>query len=135
LTANYPNRVGATRHYMITAAYLLDCLDDLGQVQTVEWRGIACKALGSPVTAGIARIDAVLAGWGYAAATRQTSRSVTARALLHCRSPFLEHITSEALEEIRALADFSERRRGTVAPLARALVELGIVAQPLCIDY
>jgi integrase len=135
LTANYPNRVGATRHYMIAAAYLLDCLDDPGQVETVEWRGIAIKALGSSVVASIARIDAVLAGWGYAASTRQSTRSVTARALQHCRSPFLEHITSATLEEIRALPDFSERRRGTVAPLSRALVELGIVAQPVAIDY
>ncbi len=133
LTANQPTTPGATRHYMISAAYLLGCLDDLGAIRTVEWRGIASKALGSPVVASLERIDAVLAGWGYAAATRRTTRSVTARALLQCRSPLLEHLTSEALEELRALPDFSKRQRGTVAPLARALVELGLLPPPLAI--
>ncbi len=135
LTANYPNRVGATRHYLIAAAYLLDGLTDLGAIDTVEWQGVARKALGSPVATSIARVETVLAGWGYAADTRRNTRSVTARALLHCRSPFLEHITETALAELRALPDFSTRRRGTVAPLSRALVELGVLAAPVAIDY
>jgi integrase len=131
LTANRPTTVGATRHYMIAAAYLLGCLPDLGQIPQVEWRGIASKALGSAATTSIERIDAVLARWGYSVATRRTSRSVTARALLQCRSPLLEQITSTVLEELHALPEFSKQRRGVLAPLARALVELGVLPRSL----
>jgi hypothetical protein len=37
----------------------------------------------------------------------------------------LEQLTVDVLEELRALPEFSKRRRGVLAPLARALVELG----------
>ena len=90
LTANRPNSAGATRHYMIAAAYILGCLTDLSVAVQVEWRGVARKVFGrSRVDAQIAAIDGVVAGWRFAPDTRRALRGVTARAmLLHgCAAP------------------------------------------------
>lgn len=128
LTANRSNAAGATRHYMIAAAYLLGCLPDISAVHAVEWSGVAWKVFGRAAVMGsIERIEAVLAEWGYADSTARSLRGVTAKALLVRGSPCLETITDAFLSELKERSDFCRTRSGLIFLLSRALRELGIV--------
>lgn len=132
LTANQPNRAGATRQYMIAAAYVLGCLPDLSVVVNTGWLGVACKVFGREVVEeGVARVDTLLDGWRYGRDTRRSLRSVTARAMLAHRSPRLEDMCLERLDELRYEPDIHNRRGGDVWCLSRALADLGIVDGPL----
>lgn len=132
LTANRPNTAGATRHYMVAAAYLLGCLDDLSIVVNIEWRGIAGKVFGEErVDAQIQTVERVVRGWGFAWPTIRTLRGVTARAMLAHGSPDLSDISAEALERLRREPDISHRRKGLVYCLSKALAQLGVLDAPL----
>jgi integrase len=132
LTANHPTTAGATRHYMIAAGYLLGCLPDLSVVTNVEWHGVARKVFGRAVVdAGVGRVDAIVAGWGYTPTTRRSLRSVTARAMLASGGPELAGITRDRLLRLRRAPDIHHRRYGLVACLSRALTELGLIAEPV----
>ncbi|MDQ2961013.1 MAG: tyrosine-type recombinase/integrase, partial [Candidatus Dormibacteraeota bacterium] len=132
LTANQPNQAGATRHYMIAAAYVLGCLPDLSVIVNTGWLGVAQKAFDrEAVDDGVARVEAVVQGWRYGRDTRRGLRNVTARAMLAHRSAHLEDMRLTRLEELRYEADLHERRKGLVWCLSRALADLGILDGPL----
>ncbi len=132
LTGNQPNRAGATRHYMIAAAYVLGCLPDLSVVVNTEWLGVARKVFDREIVEeGVARVEALLQGWRYGGDTRRSLRNVTARAMLAHGSPRLQDMRLERLDELRYEPDIHQRRRGDVWCLSRALADLGIVDGPL----
>jgi integrase len=132
LTANHPNKAGATRHYMIAAAYVLGCLVDRAAIVNVEWHGIARKVFGQRIVdEQIGRIDLVVDGWGYTFGTRRALRGVTARAMLNYGSTDLSGMTLDALDSLRREHDISTRRKGLVSCLSRALVQLGVLATAL----
>jgi hypothetical protein len=125
---NRSNKAGATRHYMIAAAYLLGCLPDIRAVNGVDWSGVAWKVFGRAAVRGsFDRIEAVLAEWGYARSTARYLRGVTAKTMLVRGSPRLEAITDAFLVELKGRSDFCRTRSGLLLLLSRALRELGIV--------
>jgi integrase len=117
---------------MIAAAYLLGCLPDVTILTEVCWLGVAQKVFGAAtVDASVERVLATLGGWGYGAHHLRDLQGVLGAVIMVRRSPHLEALTADFLDEMRRHPGFSKRRRSLVYLLGRALAHLGILGQPL----
>ncbi len=130
--AAYPgSRGGSVRHCAIAIAYLLRCfdaLDDLGRYRRFV---LASTVFGRDrVAAALARLDGVLAGWGYVPADEGSAFArVLSGALLAQGTPRLEELSAAVLDHLVAGAS---REDHTMAQrLRRGLAALGIVAPPV----
>lgn len=119
------------RQYMIAAAYLLDCPLDLWALGDFKREALARKIFGhKAVEVAISAVLGVLHGWGYSATGATAHAATLCELLLLNRSPRLQELTSEYLEEFRRRVD-SKERRARVYDVGRALAALGILASPL----
>jgi hypothetical protein len=86
------------------------------------------------VDPALARVRQALGAWGYTLQTPAQSslRLALCEVFLTIKSPRLEDITLEALTTLRqAIASSHATLRGSLRQLSRALVGLGILAEPL----
>jgi Phage integrase family len=86
------------------------------------------------VDPALARVHQALAAWGYTLQTPAQSslRLALCEVFLTIKSPRLEDITLEALATLRqTIASSHASLRGSLRQLSRALVGLGILAEPL----
>jgi integrase len=129
--AAYPSsRGGSVRHCAIALAYLLRCfdaLDDLGRYRRFVLAG---KVFGqAQVAASLARLDGVLAGWGYASAdTGSAFARILSWALLAQGSPHLEDLSPTVLAALPPGASHEDQTM--VHRLRRGLAALGIGTPP-----
>jgi Phage integrase family len=97
--------------------------------------GLAYRIFGQQeVDIGLARVREALRAWGYTLQTPAQSglRLALCETFLTIKSPRLEDITIEALADLRqAIASSHSSLRGALMRLSRALVGLGILAEPL----
>jgi integrase len=129
--AAYPgSRGGSVRHCAIAIAYLLRCfdaLDDLGRYRRFVLAG---KVFGrDQVSAALARLDGVLAGWGYPSADAGSAFArVLSGALLAQGSPCLEDLSPAVLAALPAGGSHEDQ---TLAHrLRRGLAALGLGEPP-----
>jgi len=129
--AAYPSsRGGSVRHCAMALAYLLRCfdaLDDLGRYRRFVLAG---KVFGqTQVAASLARLDGVLAGWGYASADAGSAFArILSWALLAQGSPHLEDLSPAVLAALPLGASHEDQTM--MHRLRRGLAALGIGAPP-----
>ncbi|MDT5155827.1 MAG: hypothetical protein QOH51_184 [Acidobacteriota bacterium] len=121
---------GNCRQYVVAAAYLLCGFTALHAIGTFFQYRLALKVFGrEAVDAALRRMREELRGVGYGSRGKSYVANALYWALLLNRSPRLEDLTAEALEEVR--------RRGTpyvkrgVSMISRSLLRMGIIARPL----
>lgn len=128
LKENKPPTDAGARQYMIAAAYLLDCPTELRALGDFKRECLASKVFGQQaVNAAVSAVIDVLQGWGYSAATAHTA--TVCELLLFNRSPYLQDLTSDYLEESRCSASIA--RRACIYAVGRALAALGVLPGPL----
>ena len=118
------------RQHMIAVAYLLGCFRQLRLLGNYDRASLARKVFGpTAVVAAVQPVEALLSGWGYAAAGNTDLASVVCEALLLNHSPDLRDLTAERLEEFRH--ECPKGRRAMFRQLSRALAVLGYIDRPL----
>jgi integrase len=128
LKENGPPTDSGARQYMIAAAYLLDCPVSLRDLGDFKRECLASKVFGQQaVNAAISAVNDVLRGWGYAATTSHTA--TVCELLLFNRSPYLQDLTPDYLDESRY--GVSIARRACIYAVGRALAAMGIINDPL----
>jgi integrase len=121
---------GDVRQYMLAAAYLLGCFTDVLGPGDLRPLSLAQKVFGRQlVEQAVHAVGDTVAGWGYAPEGRRWLTTTLCEALLLNRSPFLEDLTAERLEQFRQ--GRSKARHSCLSRLSRALVALGVLAEPL----
>lgn len=121
---------GNCRQYAVAAAYLLCGFTALHAIGTFFQYRLAIKVFGrEAVDAAMRRVREELRGVGYGSRGKSYVANALYWALLLNRSPRLEDLTAEVLEEVR--------RRGTpyvgrgVSMISRSLLRMGIITRPL----
>jgi integrase len=121
---------GNCRQYLIAASYLLCGFTGLHAIGTFFQYRLAIKVFGrEAVDTAMRRVREELRGIGYGSRAKSYVPNALYWALLLNRSPRLEDITVELLEEVR--------RRGTlyvkrgVGTISHSLLRMGIIARPL----
>jgi hypothetical protein len=121
----------SARSYAIGLAYLLG-FSDLNLLGNVGRGAVARKVFGrARVDEAVSQVTSVLHGWG------QRSPQVTARtaslvchALLLNRSPLLQDLSVEVLQDLRANMTIPYSLRQNIHSLHRALAALGFTSPP-----
>lgn len=121
---------GNCRQYVIAAGYLMCGFTSLHAIGTFFQYRLAIKVFGrEAVDTAMRRVRDELRGIGYGSRAKNYVPNALYWALLLNRSPRLEDITVELLEEVR--------RRGTlyvkrgVGTISHSLLRMGIIARPL----
>ena len=130
----YPDRADQTvRQQLVAIAYLIGPLTDLSStlLRSVSPVALARRLLGpGTLEAALRRVLPVVESWGYASIhQREDLTAALAEALLTNRSPHLEDLTGEVLDQL------GRRTRGhlrhSLGRLSRALEHLGLVHEAL----
>ena len=123
------------RAALLAVAILLQRPISVARLGRFDRVGLAYRIFGrQDVDTALARVHQALATWGYTLQTPAQSslRLALCETFLTIRSPRLEDITIEALAELRhAIASSHSSLRGSLRQLSRALVGLGLLAEPL----
>jgi integrase len=115
---------------MLAAAYLLGCFADVLAPGDLRPVSLAQKVFGRLlVEQAVRAVGDTVAGWGYAPQGRRWLTTALCEALLLNHSPYLEDLSAERLEQFRQ--GRSKARHSCLSRLSRALVALGILAEPL----
>lgn len=125
---------GAVRHYLAAIAYLLGCWQDFRSMGHFKREPLARKVFGSLVVkASLTVVGETIKSWGYSQ-TRQTPlRSVVCEAMLLNKSPHLEDLKVQYIDQLRRNPSISEASRAHLSQLRRVLESLSII-QPLAVD-
>jgi integrase len=124
---------GTTRPYVAAFAYLLAGFTDFHRLGRFKRLSIARKVFGSAeVDDTVGCIMAVLDGWGYQTAKKESAKlhTVIAQALLVNRSPHLEDLSSEVLAALRDHPAIGRWGRSPLYGIHRAVAALGYAAPP-----
>lgn len=127
--AALPRWSTAARQHMIATAYVLGTMPEPSELRDVRWLGVAQKVFGEAAFRSVARVEHAIAGWGYARSRCRYMRGITAEALVRCGHPQLEHLARLDVAEWRRRE--SRDRRGLITLLSKALVQLGVAAEPV----
>jgi integrase len=130
----YPDRADqAVRQQLVAIAYLVGPLTDLSSLllRSVSPVALARRLLGrEALEAAVQRVLPVVESWGYASIhQREDLTAALAEALLTNRSPHLEDLTADVLDQL------GRRTRGhlrhSLGRLSRALEHLGLIDEAL----
>lgn len=120
------------RRQMMAVAYLLCGFDDLLAVGQFLPVGFAAEVFGPDLLdAASGRVREELAAWGCGSSlVGEELDKVIARVLLASRSPYLEDLTTEKLQDAleRHVAPY---RRNVLVTVSRALAHQGLIAAPV----
>lgn len=121
-----------TRFHLLALGYLLGTFTDLHAVGPLKQVIFAFKVFGQAVVEqNLQRVSHELRRWGYGTDRAQTyAAHALCEALLLNRSPYLEDLTTEVLEQARQ-ENIARYLKKTLSAVSRALVILGCIAQPL----
>ena len=128
-----PHRFPASANvsqYVLVVAYLLDCLVDINALSNLRALYLARKVFGRQLLEPPLRaVREVVAKWGYAETGQKSLLTTLCQVFLLNRSPYLEDLTAERLDQFRQ--GWSRGRRGRLFRLRRALVGMGILDEPM----
>jgi hypothetical protein len=126
----YPDRADQTvRRQLVAVAYLVGPVTDLSStlLRSISPVALARRLFGGePLEAALRRVLPVIESWGYASIHhREDLTAALAEALLTNRSPHLEDLTAEVMDQLGG------RTRGhlrhSLGRLSRALKHLGLI--------
>ena len=121
-----------SRPHLMALAILLRRIRDPRRFGEFDRTGLAKKVFGdAAVEEAVKRVAETLIKWGFSATLNDTrQRTALCDALLVSGSPFLEDLTTEALEEAHNGHTTAERKR-SLQRLSKALCALGLIPSPL----
>jgi len=121
----------SARTYAIGLAYLFG-FTELNLLGNVGRAAVARKVFGSArVDDAVGQVTSVLHGWGHRSPqVTVRTESLVCHALLLNRSPFLEDLSAEFLQDLRANVTVPYSLRQNVHSLHRALAALGLTSPP-----
>lgn len=132
--ANAPAWAGdEVRPYLAAHAYLLGGFHEFHQLGSFQRLTLSWRIFGRDrVDSEIARIRAVLAGWGYKLGEEQDTLlpMVVCQVFLLNGSPHLEDLTTDLFERIRAEKILPGSRANTLFAMQRAVAALGFCDAP-----
>ncbi|MGB8886421.1 MAG: tyrosine-type recombinase/integrase [Candidatus Korobacteraceae bacterium] len=127
----YLHTNGHSRQMLVAGMYLLRPFDDFRKLGIIDRTALACRIFGrSRVENAIARVVDIAVSWGYGRFQAKDVQWAVCTVLLANKSPRLEDLTLEVLEEERKLTAI-HYRRASIVVLSRVLAKLGIVPHPL----
>jgi hypothetical protein len=121
------------RSILIAMAWTLSGFDDFHLIGKFSRRYVAHKVFGvEPVERALSSVQQVMHGWGYQDSVPANSwfRTFLIQALLINRSPLLDDLTTEAVEQLRLHPSFAGKPLSALFGLQRALAALGITEPP-----
>lgn len=120
-----------SRPYLMAVCVLLGRISDLRRLGNFDRAGLALKVFGPAVESSIKRISDTLTAWGYSSdLSRPKERTALCEVFLLNRSPLLEDISSELLNELHRTRR-SEERRWTFQRISNALCALKLIDAPI----
>jgi integrase len=121
-----------SRPHLMALAILLQRIRDPRRFGEFDRTGLAKKVFGdAAVEEAVKRVAEILIKWGFSATLNDTrQRTALCDALLVNGSPFLEDLTTEALEKAYNGHTTGERKR-SLQRLSNALCALGLIRSPL----
>jgi integrase len=121
---------GAVRPYIAAYGYLLCDFTDFHLLGSFNRVALANRVIGrGPVDDAITGIGRVLGGWGYQS-TDQRLYAAICQSLLINHSPYLEDLTTQAFERLRAHPATSRHHASALHSIQRAVADLGYAAAP-----
>ena len=125
---------GTVRPYVAAFAYLLGGFTDFHRIGGFIRRSLAWRVFGQePVEETISQVASTLQGWGYHPSNGAFGqfRTVLVQIMLINRSPLLQDMTTDALEQVRESPALpSGARRGNLHGVHRAIAALGYADPP-----
>jgi integrase len=123
----------AARSSIPVLAYLLCRIPPEGALgRAIQLQPLAVKVFGvAAVATAVERLSTVLEGWGYSAKPNPMFGAAVSYLLLRNHSPYLEDLSSEALEAAAAQGDDVPCVADYLLRISLALTELQLIARPL----
>jgi integrase len=121
------------RPYLAAHAYLIGGFTAFHELGSFQRLTLAHRIFGQEhVEAGISRVRAVLAGWGYRLGDERDALlpMVACQVFLLAGSPHLEELTTELFERMRAAKMLPASRGNTLYAMQRAVAALGFCDPP-----
>jgi hypothetical protein len=127
----YPHTNGHGRQLLVAGMYLLRVFDDFRALGIIDRTALACGIFGRQrVEISIKRIIDLIRSWGYSRYSAKDAQWAVCTLLLAAKSPHLEDITLDLLEEERNVTRV-RYRQAAIGVLSRALAGLSAIAHPL----
>jgi integrase len=119
------------RHQLVAVGYVLGDMRELHHTEKCFFQArLAARIFGHElVNQAVTAVRGALKRLGYGRLAIRDSQEVVCEALLANRNPLLRNLTAEVLEQLRH-SNTAQSVKGHVVMLSRALVSLGILAQP-----